>query len=74
MLQLERAQNEVKHTEIQLETAEEYMFTIMHVIHGSGFSINFIDTHTPAMAVAKVDNSELYIILPLYTLYSIYLL
>lgn len=73
-LQLERAHNEVKHAESQLEAAEEYMCTIMHVIHSSGFTINFVDTHAPAMAVMKVDNSELYIVLPVYTLYSIYLL
>jgi hypothetical protein len=58
-LQLERAKNEAKEADSQLEVAEEYMFTIMHVIHDSGFTINFIDSHTPALAVAKANNSEL---------------
>jgi hypothetical protein len=78
-LQLERAQDEAKHAESQLAAAEEYMCAIMHAIHSSGFTINFFASQAPVPAVVKVDkgplhdtSSELYIIPPLHTIYSIY--
>ena len=68
-LQLERAQNEAKHAENQLQSAEEYMCTIMNIIHSSGFTVKFIDSHTPTLAVAKV-NRDLDGTSKLYNYYS----
>lgn len=55
-LQLERAQNEARIADIQFDTAEEYMCTIVHLIVSSGFTIDSIDARSAT--VGKVDGSE----------------
>ena len=50
------AQDEAECAENQLAAAEEYMCSLMHIIYSSGFTINFLDSHTPA--VTKVTGNE----------------
>jgi hypothetical protein len=53
-LQLERALEESKAAEVQLELAEDYVCAIMHAIGRSGFAIENLDSHASATAVAAV--------------------
>jgi hypothetical protein len=71
-LQLERAQNEARIADSQLDTAEEYMCTIVHLIVSSGFTIDSIGAHSAT--VGKVDGGEFCMISLMYILYSINLL
>lgn len=49
-LQLERAQEDVQSAEDQLKSAEEYICSIIHAIRCLGFTVEFIDSHTAAVA------------------------
>jgi hypothetical protein len=53
---LERAQDEAESAGNQLAAAEEYMCTLIDIIYSSGFAVNFLDAHTPA--VTKVTGNE----------------
>jgi septation ring formation regulator EzrA len=53
--QLERAQEDVQSAEDQLKLAEEYMTSIIHAIGCLGFTVEFIDSNTAA--VAKIHHS-----------------
>jgi hypothetical protein len=61
--QLERAQEDVHSAEDQLKSAEEYMCSVIHTIRCLGFTVEFIDSHT--VAVAKIHDSTF-----VYILYS----
>ena len=55
IFQLERAQEDVQSAEDQLKSAEEYICSIMDAIRCSGFTVEFIDSHTAA--VVKIHDS-----------------
>ena len=55
IFQLEKAQEDVLSAEDQLKSAEEYVCSIMDAIRRSGFTVEFIDSHTAA--VVKIHDS-----------------
>lgn len=59
--QLERAKEDAESAEDQLKSAEEHMCSIMNAIRCLGFTVEFIDSRTAA--VAKIHDSKFSIIL-----------
>ena len=57
-LQLERALEESKFAEVQVELAEDYVCAIMHAIGRSGFAIENLESRTSGTAVVKTTQGE----------------